>query len=528
MTSTGDTNVIGSRRKPRAVLSLATALVLTMTVSGCVMTPGGQDLARTPSPAQKSAAQVPPSGNETLAKFYTQDLTWSRCGPNQCARLTVPIDYALPGGETVKLFVLRVPAKNPPKRIGSLLVNPGGPGASAADYASAADFIVTKQVRAAYDIVGFDPRGVGKSSPIKCLSDRELESYLGSDPTPDDKAEEQQLAVTAKAFADKCKANGGPLLGHVSTIEAARDMDILRAALGETKLDFLGQSYGTFLGATYADLFPAKVGKFVLDGVVDPNLTWTQVNEGQAVGFETATRAYVQDCVRKGDCPLGNSLESGMQRLRDFLKALDATPLPLNDPFVKSLTEGWGSLGIAEAMYDVRFWGELTKALREAFDGSGDSLMALGNKYAHRTNRGTYQDNMLQVIFPVNCLDRSESSDLAHYESDAQALSIKAPTWGPFLAWGSMPCGFWPIPANNAPKEITAAGSGPIVVVGNTRDPATPYKWAQAVASTLENGHLITYDGDGHAAYNRSNSCVNDAVDAYLLAGKVPPAGLRC
>ena len=191
---------------------------------------------------------MPPTGEEALAKFYRQDLAWSKCGDNQCARLTVPIDYSHPGGDTVKLAVLRVVAKSPSKRIGSLIVNPGGPGASAASYASAADFIVTKRVRAAYDIVGFDPRGVGSSSPIRCMSDRELEGYLGSDPTPDDKTEEQKFADTAKAFAEKCKANGGPLLGHVSTIEAAKDMDVLRAALGETKLDYLGQSYGTFLG----------------------------------------------------------------------------------------------------------------------------------------------------------------------------------------------------------------------------------------------------------------------------------------
>ena len=286
--------------------ALAASLTVMLTGSACVGTSSEQGPARTVSPAQKSAAQALPSDKEPLARFYTQDLSWSPCGPDQCARLTVPIDYSNPDGATVKLAVLKVPAKSPSKRIGSLVVNPGGPGASAAEgYAQFADFIVTKAVRAAYDIVGFDPRGVGSSSPIKCLSDRELDSFLGSDPTPDDKTEEQQFADSAKAFADKCKANGGPLLGHVSTIEAAKDMDVLRAALGETKLDYLGKSYGTFLGATYADLFPTKVGRFVLDGVVDPNLTSSQVNEGQAVGFETATRAYVQDCVDRGGCPLG-------------------------------------------------------------------------------------------------------------------------------------------------------------------------------------------------------------------------------
>jgi len=515
-------------RTRRAFGGLAVALVVTLTPSACVSTPDGQSQARTPGPAQKSSAQVPPTGQPTLARFYTQDLSWSDCGPNQCTRLTVPIDYSNPDGDTLKLAVLKVAAKSPSERMGSLVVNPGGPGASAVEYASSADLIVTKPVRAAYDIVGFDPRGVAHSSPIKCLNDRELDSFLGSDPTPDDKAEEQQLADNAKAFADKCKTNVGPLLGHLSTIEAAKDMDVLRAALGETKLNYLGKSYGTFIGATYADLFPTKVGKFVLDGAIDPNLTSSQVNEGWAVGFETATRAYVQNCVDKGGCPLGDSLASGMQRLRDFLKALDANPLPLDDSYVKRLTEGWGSLGVAEAMYDQRLWNQLTAALRDAFGGNANALMRLADRYAHRSDRGIYNDNLMQVLNAVNCLDRSDSKDLAHYESEARSLSAQAPTWGPLLAWGSIPCGYWPVPANNAPKKITAADSGPIVVVGTTRDPATPYRWAQGLASELENGHLITFNGDGHTAYTRSNSCVDNAVDAYLLKGAVPPAGLKC
>jgi len=363
---------------------------------------------------------------------------------------------------------------------------------------------------------------------VTCLNDRELDAFMGADPTPDNKAEEQQFADVAKAFADKCKANGGPLLGHVSTIEAAKDMDVLRAALGEPKLDYLGKSYGTFLGATYADLFPAKVGRFVLDGAIDPSLTSSQVNEGQAVGFETATRAYVQDCVRKGACPLGDSVDSGMQRLRDFLTSLDSRPLPLNDTYVKELSEGWGSYGIAVAMYDTRLWDPLTQALRSALGGNANPLMVLAESYAERNTQGRYTGNLMQVIYAVNCLDRSDSKDLAHYESESRSLSAKAPTWGPFLAWSTTPCGFWPVPANNAPKKITAAGSGPIVVVGTTRDPATPYKWAQGLAAQLANGHLITFDGDGHTAYMRSNACVNDGVDAYLLKGVVPPAGLKC
>ncbi len=515
-------------RTRRVVTILAALLAVMVTISACVDATSPPQQARTPSPAQKSAAQALPSAKETLARFYRQDLSWAACGPGECARLTVPIDYAEPGGATVKLALIRVAAKSPARRIGSLVVNPGGPGASGVDYASAADFIVTEPVRAAYDIVGFDPRGVGRSSPIKCLDDRELDGFLGFDPTPDDKTEQQLFADSAKAFADKCKQNAGPLLGHVSTIEAASDMDVLRAALGETKLDYLGKSYGTFLGATYADLFPTKVGRFVLDGAIDPGLTSSQVNEGQAVGFETATRAYVQDCVDAGDCPLGGSLNSGMARLRSFLKGLDSRPLPLTDPFVKALTEGWGSLGVAAAMYDQGRWSQLTDALRSAFAGNAKPLMALAETYADRDTKGGYTGNLMQVIYAVNCLDRADSRDVGHYEAEARSLSTKAPTWGPFLAWSTMPCGFWPEPSNNAPEKIRAAGSGPIVVVGTTRDPATPYKWAQGLAAGLENGHLVTYDGDGHTAYTRSNSCVDNAVDAYLLKGRVPRAGLTC
>ena len=526
MTSTGDTPFNRGPRKRRLVLFLAGALAVVLSLSGCMLIPSGSSAAKLPSPVQKSAAQVPPSGQVSLSRFYKQALAWSACGDNQCAKLTVPIDYLHPQGGTLQLALLRVPAKNPDQRIGSLVVNPGGPGGSGVLYAAGATF--TDQVRSVYDVVGFDPRGVGAAAPIKCLNDRELDTFLGADPTPDTRAQEQQVADSAKAFADKCKANGGPLLGHVSTIEAAKDMDVLRAALVEPKLNYLGKSYGTFLGATYADLFPTKVGRFVLDGVVDPNLTASQVNAGQAVGFETATRAYVADCVNKGNCPLGTSVDSGMATLRAFLKRMDTNPLPVNDPYVKTLTEGWASLGVADPMYDPQQWPDLTDALREAFAGRGSSLMKLADDYAERTSGGAYLGNLMQVIYAVNCLDRSDVKSLTHYESEARSLTSEAPTWGPFLAWSTVPCGYWPVPANNAPKKITAAGSGPIVVVGTTRDPATPYKWAQSLAAELQNGHLITYDGDGHTAYMRSNSCVDDAVDAYLVKGVVPPRGLKC
>ncbi|KNX36141.1 proteinase [Luteipulveratus halotolerans] len=474
-----------------------------------------------------SAATAAPSA--ALAKFYNQKLTWEDCetGGSKCASLKVPIDYAKPEGGTVNIAVLKSPAKGDKK--GSLVVNPGGPGGSGVDYAAAADYVVSDKVRKAYDVVGFDPRGVQRSAPITCLDDQQLDGYLGADPSPDDKAEEAAFMKGAKGFGDACKTKAGPLLGHVSTVEAAKDMDVLRAALGEPRLDYLGKSYGTFLGSTYADQFPTRVGKFVLDGVVAPDLTNTEMNKGQAEGFERATRAYVKDCVANGSCPLGSTQAAGEQKIRDFLKQVDATPIPVtNDDKVTRLTEGWASMGIAAAMYDQGSWGQLTTALQNAFNGDGNALMGLANTYAERDSSGSYSGNIMQAINAVNCLDRQGSADTASYEKDQAAFAKTAPTFGPMLAWGTAICGSWPVKATGAPKKITAAGSDPILVIGTTRDPATPYEWSQRLAAMLQNGRLITYDGDGHTAYRRSNACVDNAVDAYLLQGKDPGKNVKC
>ena len=309
---------------------------------------------------------------------------------------------------------MKVPAKKSSKRIGSLVVNPGGPGGSGVDYARAADFIVGKGVRDAYDVVGFDPRGVGRSAPIDCVTDSELDAFLGSDPTPDDAAEEQAFAATSKGFADSCAATAGPLLGHVSTVDAARDMDVLRATLGEEKLTYLGKSYGTYLGSVYAGLFPTNVGRMVLDGVVAPDLTPEQLNLGQAKGFELATRQWAAYCVEEGDCPLGGSVDDVMKGLRTFLGSVDSSPLPrTGDNAVPRLTEGWASLGIAAAMYDQGAWQTLTDAMRDAVGGDGTALMQLADQYADRNPGGQYAGNIMEVIYAVNCLDKPDTNDLA-------------------------------------------------------------------------------------------------------------------
>lgn len=397
------------------------------------------------------------------------------------------------------------------------------------EYAAAADGIVGGPVRDQFDVVGFDPRGVGRSEPVDCLTDPALDTFLGSDWSPDTRAEEKDLARESRAFASGCEQRTGALLAHVSTEEAARDMDVLRSALGEAKLNYLGKSYGTLLGSTYAGLFPTKVGRFVLDGVVPPDLTSQEVNLGQAKGFERATRAWAAHCVDSGTCPLGDSVDAVMAGMRDLLHRLDSSPVPVDDPRVDRLTEGWATLGIGYAMYAQSLWGDLTDAIRSLVKQSdADPLMQLADKYADRTPSGKYTDNLMEALYAVNCLDQSQSGDLADYEAAAKRAEKAAPTWGRYLAWSSLPCGYWPVKGGSGPHEVHAKGSAPIVVIGTTRDPATPYEWSVRLDHELANSTLVTYEGDGHTAYTRSNGCVDDAVDAYLTEGSVPDQGLRC
>ncbi|MFW5472612.1 alpha/beta hydrolase [Knoellia sp. CPCC 206450] len=511
-------------------LSLPAALVaVALLASGCT-TIG--DLLDRGEPQPSWSPQEPPAGMKGMDEFYGQRLAWEDCGGGQCARLEVPQSYAEPDGDTIEVAVLKVPARRGSQRIGSLVVNPGGPGGSGVDYAQAADFIVGSAVRQRFDIVGFDPRGVGRSAPIDCITDPELDAFLGQDPTPDDSAEQQEFAANAKGFADECGTNAGPLLGHVSTVDAAKDMDVLRAALGERKLHYLGKSYGTYLGATYAGLFPQLVGRFVLDGVVAPDLTSQEVNLGQAKGFETATRAWAQFCIDKGGCPLGGSVDEVMQGIRDFLKDVDEKPLPkTGDPAVTQLTEGWASTGIAAAMYDEGMWDGLVEALRDALRGDGAELMGLANSYADRNPGGGYSGNIMEVIYAVNCLDKPESDSVEEHAEAAESSRAEAPTWGPFLMWSSLTCGSWPVKTERSsepPAKITAEGAPPIVVVGTTRDPATPYEWSVRLHDQLAKASLITYDGDGHTAYTRSNDCVDKPIDEFYVKGTVPRDGLRC
>ncbi|HET9631330.1 MAG TPA: alpha/beta hydrolase [Terrabacter sp.] len=504
---------------------LVAALVSVLALAGCTST-SGEPVVATPGAGLPAATAAPTSA---LARYYTQKLDWKKCGNLECADLRVPLDHAAPDpAKDLTIKVARVKALDQSKRLGSLLVNPGGPGASGVAYVrNGAETIGGPQVRRYYDLVGFDPRGVGGSDPIDCLGDKALDRFLATDPTPDTPAEEQAWLAQSKDMAAGCQAASPDLVKHLSTADAARDLDILRAAVGDPQLNYLGKSYGTFLGSTYADLFPKRVGRMVLDGVVPPDLTSAELGEGQARGFQIATQAYVEDCVKQ-DCPLGSTPEAALKGLDDFFQEVDRQPLPTGDPSAPLLTEGWARIGVAVALYDQGSWGILTDALREAKSGNGQSLMQLADAYAERRPGGGYDGNLMESIYAVNCLDRPDSPNLSAYEKYAKDFSAKAPTWGANLAWGALPCGVWPVKSTDLPHKISAPGSNPIVVVGTTRDPATIYEWSKRLRDQLDNAVLVSFDGDGHTAYGRSNTCVDSAIDDYYVQGRVPKDGLRC
>lgn len=511
----------------RRLAAVAGLVVAALTLAAC--TSGvGSTTSSNGGWGAKATPTVEPGVAADLERYYMQRLSWRGCGDGfQCATLTVPMDYAHPTVRDLHLALIRLPASSKHSRIGALVINPGGPGGSGIQYARNASSGISDAVRKRYDIIGFDPRGVGASDPIRCLTDTQTDQFFAADPTPTTPTEIATAVQIDRSFAADCEARNAAELPFVGTRDAARDMDVLRATLGEQKLNYLGKSYGTFLGSTYADEFPTKVGRMVLDGVIDPKLTSEQINLGQAEGFEQATRSFMADCVKRSGCPMGTDLDAGMTKLQTLLAGLNTAPLPTKSA-ARPLTEGLGSLGVAYAMYSKSYWPYLRAALQQAVAGKGQGLLALADAYADRDSGGHYPSNLNDALYAVNCIDRAQTGGIAQIEKDAVTFAAAAPTWGAFLAWGSLPCIYWPAPPTDQPHAVAATGSGPIVVVGTTRDPATPYAWAQGLASELSNGHLITYDGDGHTAYREGSPCVDTAVDNYLIKGAVPPTGKRC
>ncbi|WP_371669980.1 alpha/beta hydrolase [Streptomyces sp. NBC_00289] len=510
------------------VLLAAAALL----VSACST---GSSTSSASSGAGAALAALPQATPSTLAAYYGQKPGWRSCGvPGfECATIKAPLDYADPSAGDVRLAVARKKATGPGKRLGSLLVNPGGPGGSAIGYLQAyAGIGYPADVRARYDMVAVDPRGVARSEPVECLGGRDMDTYTQTDATPDDAKETTRLVDAYRKFAEGCGADAPKLLRHVSTVETARDMDIVRAALGDPKLNYVGASYGTFLGATYAGLFPGRVGRMVLDGAMDPALPARRLNLDQTAGFETAFQSFAKDCVQQTDCPLGSKgtkpAEVG-KHLKAFFEKLDAHPIPTGDADGRKLGEALATTGVIAAMYDEGSWAQLREALTSAMkhnDGAG--LLVLSDSYYERDAEGRYT-NLMFANAAVNCLDLPAAFSTPHQVRGALPAFEKAsPVFGEGLAWASLNCAYWPVRATGEPHRIEAKGAAPIVVVGTTRDPATPYRWAQSLSRQLSSARLLTYEGDGHTAYGRGSTCIDSTINTYLLRGTPPAERKRC
>lgn len=477
-----------------------------------------------PTPAVAGPATLAPRAD--LQPYYSQHVRWTACGDGaQCARITVPLDYADLARGTITLALNRIPATGPGAPLGSLVVNPGGPGGSGLQYAQAAQQIIDPAVRARYAVVGFDPRGVGQSTPVSCLPTAALDAFVDADPAPSTTTAIATEERVSRVLADGCAARSARILPYLGTDETDRDLDVIRAVLGQTRLTYLGKSYGTYLGATYAQLFPGRVGRFVLDGAVDPTLTADQLDIGQAGGFQTALTAFLTQWVAAGDCPLGTSVPAAQAKLIALLDGTRTRPLPTGQS--RRLTIGEAFSGVLTPLYAKGDWPVLQAALTQFVHGDGADLLLIADSSTGRGPVG-YEDNSESAFWATSCLDRPFPDTDARIRAQLATFEGVSPVFGAALDWGSLPCRYWHAPPTGGPRAVTAAGAPPILVVGTTRDPATPYAWARSLAAQLDSGVFLGRVGDGHTAYVEGNSCIDTRVDSYLLTGSTPPDGTVC
>ncbi|MFI7148321.1 alpha/beta hydrolase [Nonomuraea sp. NPDC050022] len=471
------------------------------------------------APDQASTAATKPA---QTAKG-SGSVAWSTCtglpGPDgkpaapdpaiECGKLAVPLDYTKQDGEQIDLALIRVKASG--DRLGSLVFNFGGPGGSGVDLLSMTAKVFAG-MGARYDLVSFDPRGVERSAPVKCGS---VEKWISLDPAGD------EVDKVAKKFAATCAKISGKLLPHVGTVNAARDLDRIRAALGDERLNYFGMSYGTHLGAVYATQYPKNVGRFVLDGALDPTVTFAERAKTQTAGFRQAFEAFAADCVKQG-CDLGADPAAVRKSVETLLSGLRDKPLKVAD---RELTKGLASTGVLAALYAKLSWPMLEQAAAAAVKGDGTQLLALADSYNGRKADGTYSSLMTSVL-AIDCVDSAERPSAAEIDQvERETAKIF-----PLMRNGGLGsiCAHWPAPGSDESKKIDATGSAPILVIGGKGDPATPYAWAPKLAAQLKTGVLVTYEGEGHGAYLSGSSCVSRLVDAYFLTGKSPGTNATC
>jgi pimeloyl-ACP methyl ester carboxylesterase len=505
------------------------------------MTTGGCTLPAFAPEGSDEPATSPGGGVPTSASALGAAAQWSPCSdvPEKlvgrgaagmsydCATVAVPRDWAQPkSGETYDVAMIRVRSKSQKNRIGSLLINPGGPGGSGIDLAVYLSFGPDRgglptEVTDRFDVVGFDPRGVSRSSPLKCISDSDQDASFGADPDPVSQADFDEVAALNKKIADGCGRKYGAQLPNFSTEQAARDMDALRTAVGDSKLSYLGFSYGTLLGATYAQLFPQNIRALVLDGAVDATENYVEGSETQAKGFERAFSNFTKWC--KADaakCPISADPRGAVT---DAMAKAEASPADYRDG--RKVTAGWIFIGLISSLYSESGWTSLAQAIADLSDGDAKGIMDLADQYAERESNGRYS-NLFDANVAVNCADTDAAPTVAQVRKLQSEWRKKYPIFGAPLAIGMLPCTYWPGKRDPYPAG-KANGAPPIVVVGTTGDPATPYENTAHLAGMLGTGRVLTWEGEGHTAYP-STKCIVTAVDGYLIDLAVPKEGLRC
>ena len=485
---------------------------------------GSSDTTDATDPTVTDATASPSS----TAPVGTIEWTELEAGVDE-AVLEVPLDHDDPDGDQIELYLVRHRATDPAARIGVLFVNPGGPGYGASDLAAQAEFIYNRPLLDTFDIIGIDPRGTGLSEPaVDCVD--AYDPYFGVETGPDDDAEDAALREVAVEFTAGCVERSGALLQHLTTVDAARDMDFVRQALGEDTVSYFGWSYGTQLGATWATLFPDTVRATVLDGAVDPTVGRIDGLVQQAAGFDASLSSFLADCSADATCAFNNGGDAEGAFL-DLLVAVETTRIPTTAGR-PDLTQGVFEVGVAQAMYADTFWPQLAEALASAAAGNGAGMLALYDAYFGRLPDGTYGDE-LEAYFAITCADDPVADDAAAAIDEAVErradFYVASPRIGTTAAYELLICASFPQGATGAGDdgfEITGAGAGPIVGVGNTGDPATPFEGSRTMAETLEEGVFVEVEADQHTAYGL-NACIDGAIDDYLIS-LVVPDGVSC
>lgn len=511
------------RKQQLATMAVAASLILV----GCSGTTGADPDVQIDAPTAQ------------LQKFYDQRINWQSCRNNDdvlkvtenrararyysCGKVLVPLNYDQPTGESISLELVKYTAGS---RGVPLVYNPGGPGGSAiSSLPSMIDAVFSDDVLENYDIVAVDPRGVGLSAPVRCLTDAEIDD-VRANPEP---VSIEGLIAESEELGNKCLEKSPDMTHYSDSESAARDLDIVRAALGREQLDYFGFSYGTFLGALYADEFPGNVGRFVLDGAMDPAATADDVSEAQAKGFEDAATHWIEQSQSLGDMPLSGSVDEIKVKIRDWLEGLEVAPLPTSDP-ERPLTRALATSALISLLYDSDAYSIASMALHQAMQNNdGSMLLQISDLYQDRQDDGTYLTNAFDAFNVINALDYPVDGEPEQWQQRADALRSELPLFGEEFGMASAVMAGWPVKSKETRKTVSAKDAAPILVVGTTHDPATPYPWAEALADQLESGHLLSADGWKHCAYSQSaGNCVINAVDNFLIDGTLPEDGLMC